>query len=62
MQKTPKGLRPHIAVFGRSNVGKSSMLNALTQQDASIVSEVAGTTTLLRQTLGESTKKRLSKR
>ncbi|MCD5398000.1 [FeFe] hydrogenase H-cluster maturation GTPase HydF [candidate division NPL-UPA2 bacterium] len=45
MQKTPKGLRLHIAVFGRKNVGKSSVLNALTQQDVSIVSEVAGTTT-----------------
>jgi len=45
MQKTPKGLRLHIAVFGRRNVGKSSVLNALTQQDVSIVSEVAGTTT-----------------
>lgn len=45
MQKTPKGLRLHIAVFGRRNVGKSSVLNTLTQQDVSIVSEVAGTTT-----------------
>lgn len=45
MQKTPKGLRLHIAVFGRRNVGKSSILNALTQQNVSIVSEVAGTTT-----------------
>ncbi len=45
MQKTPKGLRLHLAVFGRRNVGKSSVLNALTQQDVSIVSEVAGTTT-----------------
>ncbi len=45
MQKTPKGLRLHIAVFGRRNVGKSSVLNALTQQDVSIVSEIAGTTT-----------------
>ncbi|MBT9133080.1 MAG: tRNA modification GTPase MnmE [Firmicutes bacterium] len=45
MQKTPKGLRLHIAVFGRRNVGKSSVLNALTQQDVSIVSDFAGTTT-----------------
>jgi len=45
MQKTPKGLRLHIAIFGRRNVGKSSILNALTRQDASIVSEIAGTTT-----------------
>ena len=45
MQKTPKGLRLHIAIFGRRNVGKSSILNALTRQEVSIVSEVAGTTT-----------------
>ena len=42
---TPKGLRLHIGVFGRRNVGKSSTLNALTRQNLSIVSEVAGTTT-----------------
>ncbi len=45
MYKTPKGSRLHIAIFGRRNVGKSSMLNALTRQDVSIVSTVAGTTT-----------------
>ena len=45
MQKTPKGLRLHIGIFGRRNVGKSSLLNALTRQDVSIVSNVAGTTT-----------------
>ncbi len=45
MQKAPKGLRLHLAIFGRRNVGKSSVLNALTQQDVSIVSPVAGTTT-----------------
>ena len=44
MQKTPKGLRLHIAIFGRRNVGKSSILNAITRQEVSIVSEVAGTT------------------
>jgi small GTP-binding protein len=42
---TPKGLRLHIAFFGRRNVGKSSLLNALTRQQVSIVSPVAGTTT-----------------
>ena len=42
---TPKGLRLHIGIFGRRNVGKSSLLNAMTRQDVSIVSEVAGTTT-----------------
>jgi len=42
---TPKGLRLHIGLFGRRNVGKSSILNALTAQQVSIVSAVAGTTT-----------------
>src|SRR5512137_1942012 len=42
---TPKGLRLHIAFFGRRNVGKSSLLNAVTRQQVSIVSPVAGTTT-----------------
>ncbi len=42
---TPKSLRLHIAFFGRRNVGKSSLLNALTRQQVSIVSDVAGTTT-----------------
>lgn len=45
MQKTPKGMRLHIGLFGRRNVGKSSFLNAFTGQDVSIVSAVAGTTT-----------------
>ncbi len=45
MIKTPKGLRLHIGVFGRRNVGKSSVLNALVGQNVSIVSDVAGTTT-----------------
>ena len=45
MQNTPKGLRLHIGIFGRRNVGKSSVLNALTGQDVAIVSDVAGTTT-----------------
>ncbi len=43
--KAPKSFRLHIGIFGRRNTGKSSILNALTQQDVSIVSEVAGTTT-----------------
>jgi [FeFe] hydrogenase H-cluster maturation GTPase HydF len=42
---TPKGLRLHIGFFGRRNVGKSSLLNAVTRQSVSIVSEEAGTTT-----------------
>jgi len=41
----PKGFRLHIGLFGRRNVGKSSLLNALTHQDVSIVSAIAGTTT-----------------
>ncbi|NQT09713.1 MAG: [FeFe] hydrogenase H-cluster maturation GTPase HydF [Desulfobacteraceae bacterium] len=45
LQKTPRGLRLHIAIFGRRNVGKSTLLNVLTRQDVSIVSDVAGTTT-----------------
>src|SRR5512143_2354478 len=44
-QKTPKGFRLHIGLFGRRNVGKSSLLNAITRQQVSIVSDVAGTTT-----------------
>ncbi len=43
--RAPKSFRLHIGLFGRRNVGKSSLLNALTSQEVSIVSEVAGTTT-----------------
>ncbi|MEI7898859.1 MAG: [FeFe] hydrogenase H-cluster maturation GTPase HydF [bacterium] len=45
MDKTPKGMRLHIGIYGRRNVGKSSFLNALTGQQVAIVSEIAGTTT-----------------
>ncbi len=45
MQSTPKSLRLHIGLFGRRNVGKSSLLNAITRQQVSIVSAQAGTTT-----------------
>ena len=45
MNDTPSGNRLHIAIFGRRNAGKSSIINALTNQDAAIVSAVAGTTT-----------------
>src|SRR5664280_3842310 len=45
MTTTPKSLRLHIAFIGRRNVGKSSLLNALTRQQVAIVSPVAGTTT-----------------
>jgi [FeFe] hydrogenase H-cluster maturation GTPase HydF len=44
-QRTPRGLRLHIGIFGRRNVGKSSLLNAITRQKVSIVSGYAGTTT-----------------
>ena len=42
---TSKGFRLHIGFFGRRNVGKSSLLNAITKQTVSIVSDVPGTTT-----------------
>ncbi len=45
MRATPKGLRLQIGIFGRRNVGKSSFLNALTNQEVSIVSATPGTTT-----------------
>ena len=45
MLDTPKGLRLHIGLFGRRNAGKSSLVNALTNQKISIVSDVPGTTT-----------------
>lgn len=42
---TPKSLRIHIGIFGRTNVGKSTLVNYISGQDTSIVSAVAGTTT-----------------
>jgi len=45
MQQAPKSFRLHIGLFGRRNVGKSSLLNAITRQSVSIVSDHAGTTT-----------------
>ncbi len=45
MQSAPKSLRLHIAIVGRVNSGKSSLLNLLTGQQAAITSELAGTTT-----------------
>ena len=40
-----RGFRTHIGIYGRRNVGKSSLINALTRQDVAIVSDVPGTTT-----------------
>ncbi len=45
MNKTPRSLRLHIGIFGKTNVGKSALMNALIGQDFVIVSEKAGTTT-----------------
>jgi [FeFe] hydrogenase H-cluster maturation GTPase HydF len=45
MQNTPKSLRLHIALFGRTNVGKSSFLNYIAGQDTAITSPIPGTTT-----------------
>lgn len=42
---TPRANRLHIAIYGKRNSGKSSLLNALTQQQVALVSEVLGTTT-----------------
>lgn len=45
LNDTPQSERLHIALFGRRNVGKSSLINALTGQQVALVSDVAGTTT-----------------
>ncbi len=45
MTRTPKSLRLHIGIFGRTNVGKSSFLNMIVGQDVAIVSRLPGTTT-----------------
>lgn len=45
LNDTPRANQPHIAIFGRRNAGKSSLINAITGQDIALVSEQAGTTT-----------------
>ena len=45
LNETPSANRLHIGVFGKTNSGKSSFINALTGQSVSIVSDIAGTTT-----------------
>ena len=45
MSDTARSSRVHIGIFGRRNVGKSSLVNTLAGQAVSIVSDVAGTTT-----------------
>ena len=45
LDETPQANRLHIAFFGKTNAGKSSVINAMTGQDIALVSDVAGTTT-----------------
>lgn len=45
LNSTPKSVRTHIGIFGKRNSGKSSLINALSNQDIAIVSDVKGTTT-----------------
>ncbi|MDD4517208.1 MAG: 50S ribosome-binding GTPase, partial [Limnochordia bacterium] len=44
MQDTPRGNRSHIVFVGPGNVGKSSLINAIADQEVSLVSEILGTT------------------
>jgi len=44
MKNTPNSNRLHIGIFGKTNSGKSSLLNAITEQEISIVSDIEGTT------------------
>lgn len=45
LNEAPRSVRVHIALFGKRNAGKSSVINAITGQETAIVSEVKGTTT-----------------
>ncbi|MFR8530216.1 MAG: GTPase [Anaeromassilibacillus sp.] len=44
LNQTPNANRLHIAIYGRRNSGKSSLINALTNQQVALVSDIAGTT------------------
>ena len=46
LNETPSANRLHIGIYGKTNSGKSSLINAVTKQEVSIVADVAGTTTL----------------
>ncbi|MHC6180362.1 [FeFe] hydrogenase H-cluster maturation GTPase HydF [Clostridium sp. JNZ X4-2] len=45
LNESPRSVRIHIALFGKRNAGKSSIINAITEQNTAIVSDVRGTTT-----------------
>lgn len=45
LEETTRGNRTHIGIFGRRNSGKSSIINAITEQETAIVSDIMGTTT-----------------
>ena len=45
LNETPSANRLHIGIYGKTNSGKSSLINAVTKQEVSIVADVAGTTT-----------------
>ena len=45
INNTPKALRLHIGVFGRTNAGKSTLINSISGQKIAITSPIAGTTT-----------------
>ncbi|WP_410207948.1 [FeFe] hydrogenase H-cluster maturation GTPase HydF [Fusobacterium sp.] len=45
MTETPRGNRVHIAIFGKTNAGKSTLINGITGQKVSLVSDIRGTTT-----------------
>ena len=46
LNETPRANRLHIGIYGKRNVGKSCLVNAITGQSIAVVSDVPGTTTL----------------